>query len=212
MKTKICAKCGQEKPATTEYWHKFKDCKYGLHSQCKECKNKDNAKWREGNKESIAEVKKQWYIKNKEKKNETDRLWRENNVEYCIEQSKKYQKENLDVFRRNNQKRRARKRKLQNTLTVKQWTIIKNDFNNQCAYCGREMKRLEQDHFIALSKGGEYTHNNIVPACRTCNARKNDKDFFEWYPKQVGYSKEREKKILEYLNYKDEGIQQLALY
>lgn len=61
------------------------------------------------------------------------------------------------------------------TLTRKQWQEIKEAHNHTCAYCGRKMERLEMDHIIPLSKGGIHTAANIVPACRTCNAKKGNK-------------------------------------
>lgn len=39
METKTCKLCGQEYPATIEYWHKAKHGKYGLHPQCKKCRH-----------------------------------------------------------------------------------------------------------------------------------------------------------------------------
>lgn len=58
------------------------------------------------------------------------------------------------------------------TLTREQWTEIKDRFGHRCAYCGRPMDRLEMDHVQPLSKGGAHSAQNIVPACRTCNAHK----------------------------------------
>jgi 5-methylcytosine-specific restriction endonuclease McrA len=103
----------------------------------------------------------------------------------------------------------ARKRDLPSTLTMEQWDTIKYAFDNKCCYCGQE-KPLEQEHFIPLSKGGEYAHNNIVPACRSCNARKFNTPFEIWFPKQEFYSKKREQRILKFLNYKSD-TQQLSL-
>jgi len=97
------------------------------------------------------------------------------------------------------------------TLTLNQWKQIKEDFNYQCAYCGKHLENLTQDHFIALENGGEYTKENIIPACMSCNTSKRDKDFFEWYPQQDFYSKEREKRILEHLKYITQNNQQLKL-
>lgn len=57
------------------------------------------------------------------------------------------------------------------TLTPMEWAEIKARFNHRCAYCGAET-RLEMDHVTPLSKGGEHTAANVVPACRTCNAKK----------------------------------------
>ena len=107
------------------------------------------------------------------------------------------------------QRREARKRSLECNLTAKQWLDIKLQFDNKCAYCGKELP-LAQEHFLALSKSGEYTVNNIICACKTCNSSKSNKDFFTWYPKYKYYSKKRERFILKFLNYKD-GIQQITL-
>ena len=52
-----------------------------------------------------------------------------------------------------------------------------------CAYCGEE-KILHKDHFVPLSKGGEFTHNNVVPSCACCNVSKSNNDFFEWYEQE----------------------------
>lgn len=38
--TKVCTKCKRELPATTDYFCKHKDCKYGLNSRCKDCRTK----------------------------------------------------------------------------------------------------------------------------------------------------------------------------
>lgn len=146
------------------------------------------------------------------------------NCQYYQQYYKKYQQENRKNINLNYrkwakvnrlslrivlQKRRANKKHLPNSLTQKQWEIIKSKFNNKCAYCGQE-KPLEQEHFIPLLKGGEYTTNNIIPSCRNCNAKKHIQDFFKWYPQQEFYSKKRESFILKYLGYK-EYKQQLKL-
>ena len=119
------------------------------------------------------------------------------------------QKTNRDKFNLRDQKKKLKKRQLAATLTLNQWEDIKNYFNNKCAYCGENTK-LTQDHFTPISKGGEYTHNNIIPACGSCNSSKRNREFIEWYPKQKFYSKKREKAILKFLNYKGE-VQQLAI-
>lgn len=59
-----------------------------------------------------------------------------------------------------------------NDLTAAQWTEIKAAYGNRCVYCGRKMQRLTQDHIIPLSKGGHHTASNIVPACGSCNSKK----------------------------------------
>ena len=52
------------------------------------------------------------------------------------------------------------------------WEHLKALFGHRCAYCGRRMKQLTQDHIVPVSKGGWHCSMNIVPACRSCNSRK----------------------------------------
>ena len=51
---------------------------------------------------------------------------------------------------------------------------------NCCLYCGRDDVKLEADHKIPLSRGGSNDIANIVPACRSCNARKCDRTVAEF--------------------------------
>jgi hypothetical protein len=150
------------------------------------------------NKDQIKARAKEYYLENKDRINENKKIYRLKN------------KEKFRVLKKiAKHKRKAIKKSLEHTFTNKEWLACLNHFNNKCAYCGTEEK-LTQDHFIALSKQGEYTRNNIVPVCHSCNSSKQDKDFFEWYPQQKFYSKHREQKILKFLNYTDKN-QQLSL-
>lgn len=224
-----CTKCGEEYPATREFFHKHKN-NPGLRPDCKKCfsiaakaryeKNRDKyleslKQYRENNAQVIKQRRINYYQKNKE-------FIKAKSVAYYHETSKKrnaykvakrnseWKKKNKDKVNGYTHKRRAIARNLQATLTSKQWEQIKKDFNYQCAYCG-EVKELTQDHFVPISRGGEYTRNNIVPACSSCNPSKGDKDFFDWYPLQDFYSAKREIKILKHLNYAKRNLQQIAL-
>jgi 5-methylcytosine-specific restriction endonuclease McrA len=71
-------------------------------------------------------------------------------------------------------RRRARKAAAPtNDLTAAQWREIKAHYGHRCVYCGRQQQRLSMDHITPLAKGGSHTASNIVPACRSCNSRKN---------------------------------------
>ena len=165
-------------------------------------------KWREDNKEKIARSKKQYANDHKDELNEYHKNYAIQNRSKIRAIKSKWKKNNKEAVLLNTQTRLAKKRSLLATLTTEQWETINTVFDRKCAYCGKE-RELEQDHFIALSNGGEYTHNNIIPSCKSCNSSKNNGDFFEWYPKQKFYSKRREQKILNFLNYKN-GRQQLS--
>ncbi len=154
------------------------------------------SKYLKDNKERFSARKKKYYQEHKEYFSDLGKQWRENNPH---------------ITRMYNQQRRMKKDELAATLTPEEWEVIKREFSNQCAYCGK-VKKLDQEHFIPLSAGGEYTHNNIIPACKSCNSSKRDKDFFAWYPQQSIYSKKRERKILKYLKYNaDSQEQQLTI-
>jgi 5-methylcytosine-specific restriction endonuclease McrA len=236
MNTKICNKCERELPATDVYFQKRKNRKFGVVSTCKECFSEYQRQYRQKNKEKIAKTKKVHYQKNKEQVLEHQKEYQQrnkekiserrkryyqknkcriaeyqkNNKEKIAEYRKDYVKENKEKFVLYRRKRDSLKKELQHTLTASQWSKIKTDFDNCCAYCGKK-KKLEQEHFIPLTKGGEYTHNNIIPACKSCNSSKYNRDFFEWFKSYEYYSEEREKKILKYLDYDKTHTQQLSI-
>lgn len=176
------------------------------------------------NRERLLEQKKEYYEQNREKKLKYREKYYQVNKGNLIKYSRKYYQRNKDriaeynkdYYEKNKEKafeyaikRKHRIRKLPCSLTLSEWKDTKDYFDNRCAYCGSD-EELTQEHFIPLSKGGEYTVNNIIPACRSCNCSKQDKCFFEWYPEQEFYSKERERAILKYLGYKN-GKQQMTL-
>src|SRR5688572_22089322 len=77
---------------------------------------------------------------------------------------------------------RRRKRRMDaadNDLTPVQWATIREAWGG-CAYCGATESALQRDCVLALSRGGRYTIDNIVPACRSCNASKSNDEVTRW--------------------------------
>lgn len=218
METKICSKCKRELTSDNFVKGNGKD---GLSYRCKICvkqcyqENKENIlaqrkqyyqenkdkvsdykkQYASDNKDKISDYRKQYYQNNKENICEHVAMFREENKDIIAERKKRYTKENPEKHRAVCQRRRAMKQSLPATLTEAQWEEIKEKYGSKCAYCGKELP-LEQEHFIPVSKGGEYSRRNIIPACHSCNSSKNGKGFLEWYPKYKYYSKERELFIL----------------
>jgi 5-methylcytosine-specific restriction endonuclease McrA len=65
------------------------------------------------------------------------------------------------------------------TLTAIEWNEILQEYKYSCAYCGvkfNEDVQVTVDHVTPLSKGGNHTKDNVVPACADCNIQKSDKD------------------------------------
>ncbi len=66
-------------------------------------------------------------------------------------------------------------------------------WNHQCGYCGEKATSL--DHIIPRFRSGSSNRNNLIPACRTCNADKGSCNMEEWYTDQNFYSDLRLLKI-----------------
>jgi predicted nucleic acid-binding Zn ribbon protein len=187
---KYCETHKEQVLAAKKEWYQKNKERHALKGKLYVERNKEKVKrykkqYAEQNKEKIKEQNRQLYLKNKEKICNNAKVWRKANPE----------KRSVSE-----QRRRSLQKELPSTLNAEQWIVAKECFNNKCAYCGKETG-LTQDHFIPLSKSGEYSVSNIIPACISCNSSKNDSDFFEWYSRQPFYSKKREQKILKYLNY-----------
>jgi len=73
-----------------------------------------------------------------------------------------------------------RKHQAQGTLTDEDWQTILASTENRCAYCWEPVAALEADHVVPLSRGGHTTADNILPACRSCNASKSNHPLEEW--------------------------------
>ena len=81
-----------------------------------------------------------------------------------------------------NERERLRKINLRATpeLTRSQWERIKRKHKQRCYYCGIKHDKLTIDHVVPISKGGDNSLCNIVPACITCNRLKGSKSLVEW--------------------------------
>lgn len=79
METKICSKCGIEKPVNEFY--KDRRSKDGLRSHCKECHNLSSRKWRSENPEKQRERCRKWQADNPERNREHSRKWAADNRE-----------------------------------------------------------------------------------------------------------------------------------
>ncbi|QGG97156.1 HNH endonuclease [Actinomarinicola tropica] len=64
-------------------------------------------------------------------------------------------------------------------LDAAQWAALTEAWGG-CAYCGAADGALQKDCVLALSRGGRYTLDNVVPACRSCNASKCNDEVTGW--------------------------------
>lgn len=115
------------------------------------------AKWRKEHRDEKRAYAAKWYAEHLEQKRVYDAAWRKEHPEEVRAYATNYQ---------------HRRRANGGNFTRAAWEHLKALFGHRCAYCGRRMERLEQDHVVPLAKGGWHCSMNIVPACRSCNSRK----------------------------------------
>ena len=174
----------------------------------KEAIAKQGKQYYQDNKEVIAERQRQYYEQNKEAIAERTKQWYEQNKERIAEHSRKYhQSPQGQIVAFNSQCRRRAKLETQGRgITKEQWLECMSFFNWQCAYSGeyiggegKETRSL--DHIVPLNKGGANEIWNVIPAYKSYNLSKQDKDLLEWYSKQPYFSQERLNKIYEWQEY-----------
>lgn len=198
--TRKCTNCGIKKPL--DEFHKCAGIALGIQHVCKECRSALNqteesrAKEREyyqSNVERIRAIDAARYYRDKEKRTAQNNARRK----------KRGRREEVN-------KRRAKIRNLTREFTKADWNNCLDAFDGSCCYCGSKDK-IQQEHFIPLTKGGTYTVDNILPACKECNNSKNNKDYKDWYPLQTFYDIGRERNILQYLNRRTVGNNEIQL-
>jgi len=69
--------------------------------------------------------------------------------------------------------------RVEHDLTVEQWSAVTAAWGG-CAYCGATDRPLQRDCVLAISRGGRYTLDNVVPACGPCNASKCNDEVTGW--------------------------------
>lgn len=59
------------------------------------------------------------------------------------------------------------------------------EFGGRCTYgCGRRADTW--DHVVPVAMGGQTEPGNVVPACRSCNSKKRDRDPGTWLQEHPG--------------------------
>lgn len=118
-----------------------------------------------------------------EQKRKAEIIWQFNNKERLSKYRKRYRTTiNPDAIKASEQNRRAR-HKSAGYLSGKEWKEILEENNHACYYCGKIGIPLEQEHKIPLARGGKHNKENVVPACRNCNATKymkTDEEYLEF--------------------------------
>ena len=105
MSTKVCTKCGAEKPLSEFY--KSKATKDGLQFACKDCYKEYARKYYIENREKLKEEALKYRTENPEKVRESNRKWQAKNPEKVLKYNRKWQAENPEKVRERQRKYKA---------------------------------------------------------------------------------------------------------
>lgn len=162
---KLCRDCHTHLPLSCFSVNNPKRGYFGRNGVCMGCMRVRFKKYREADPETILE---------------RGRRWREENPDKMREAKKRWTERNPEKSRAQGQRRRARLRKLDNSLTDQEWRLTCEIFDNKCALTGSE--DISMDHFIPVSTGTGGTHSgNVYPLSKSLNFSKNNKNPFEWF-------------------------------
>lgn len=89
-----------------------------------------------------------------------------------------------------------------------------SEFDKKCPYCGKDQYRvglrdkIEVDHFIPVSRGGQNLPWNLLPVCKECNRKKKDRLPFVFLEPSV-FERCQNYLIGVRLRHYQEGVQQM---
>ncbi|MFV9507809.1 MAG: HNH endonuclease [Oscillochloridaceae bacterium umkhey_bin13] len=184
---KICTKCKLWRPvAGFRLRAQMRD---GYDSICRECLNAGSRRWRDQNKERVAQLNREYYEANREERKAYHRRYhhehkeyfrrkiiefRQKNASYHRDYVRNWSRRNPDKIMVQGNARRAAKQR-GGKFTAVEWADLKQCYDYHCLRCGRREPeiKLSVDHVIPLSQGGANTIDNIQPLCRACNSAKH---------------------------------------
>lgn len=120
-----------------------------------------------------------WKRANRARVNEQRRLRYAANPERVRTQNRRWSREHRETQNANWQRYRARRVGADGNYTAQEWRRLVAIYFGRCGYCGFSGK-LTADHRTPLARGGSNNIENIIPACISCNCRKQTKSETEF--------------------------------
>lgn len=168
MTTKTCSKCGEEKPATAEFFHKHGN---GLKAACKICVLEHSKQYYQANREARLERSKQYRQANKEAIAERDKRYYQSNREAIAERNKQYHQANREAIAERHKQRREAKIAEQPACVYQ----IVNSQNGRI-YVGETMRgELRWRDHLSYLRCGNHSNSNLQ-----ADFNKFGEEAFEW--------------------------------
>lgn len=184
--TKVCTKCGESKPATTEYFRSARGGRYGVRSQCRIC---EKAYW-EASKERMAEYGRVWHFANRERILQANKERYAANRDAVLERSRAYYASNKErVLERTHAWFVANKER-HHELTRAWYAANKEKHNERI----RLNRKVNKDRYLATQRAYRAAHPEVSRlGTRRYRARKveaegthTDADIQAQYKRQRG--------------------------
>ena len=186
METKICSKCGIEKPITEFYFRKDSQ-KY--HNQCKICLREKSSNYRKENIDKIKEQQKRYYKENHERLLNYHKDYREQNTDKIKDTRKKYYENNkekvkeykAEYYEKNKERLRKKFHKyyLENAEQLKEYQK-EYRINNHEKYYKRKL---------------EYKYNKIIND-EIFKLKEQLRNMLRWSFRRKGYIKSKRTKTI----------------
>ena len=127
---------------------------------------------------------KRTYEKNRAKYQALCRAHYYSDIERSRERMKRWKQEHPDAVASHCAARRALRVGSPGRHSTQEWLSTKASYHGLCVYClGPAAQR---EHVVPLSLGGDDSIENIVPACKPCNASKKNTPLLVWLTKRAG--------------------------
>jgi len=187
---KVCPDCGKSKPRSEYNFNNRQKQTYQAY--CRPCEKVRHTAFALANREQELARKKSYYYANRDRllqyKKDNYELtkpeklliaknYRLVNAEAIKQKSNKYFAENKELVRHHARLRKVRKKA--NGLFLVTLKEQRKLYSQPCFYCGSN-ESIQLDHVVPLSRGGNHSIGNLVPACASCNNQKNKWFITEW--------------------------------
>ncbi len=164
---KRCTKCGEEKPATTEYFHKRNSAPIGLKSRCKACckldydperRSQKGREYYQTHREEVKLKSRKHYYSNHEGRRKQRQIYYQNNKEKFHRNPAEYRQLHLAQVRANTAVANAVARGKIPAVD----TLV-------CADCGNQAR-----HYHHWSYAPEH-RLDVTPLCTSCHGKRHRK-------------------------------------
>ena len=156
--------------------------RYVSNGHCKDCIDRRHKEWRKAHPEKTNAISQRWKEKNREALAEYKKRYRSEFPEKHAKNAVEYRKRHTSKIRALSRSYKAKKRAAVGFHSGADIEALELAQDGKCKACAGSFDELgyHVDHIEPLSKGGSNWPSNLQLLCPACNLSKGDKDFTEW--------------------------------